>query len=76
MCVVSMVSDHYRDKWKDFGKQEGVTIPLSDWFEYQELKRKAKEYDERNNQPHCEKPDIADWEQKILDVLKEQGLIK
>ena len=64
MCVVSMVSDHYRE-----------TRPLPNfwtmeqWQEYQELKRKATQYDERNKEPHCEKGDLIQWEKSILDGL-------
>lgn len=76
MCTVSMIGDHYADKWRD--KPWYPTVepakPLAPQFhipavqisreEFEALKReveemkallkRAKEYDERNNEPGCE----------------------
>ena len=75
MCVVSMVTDHYQEKWPKNLEPEKVKITLAEWFEYQELKRKAQQYDERTKQPHCEKPGVDEWEQKIVEVLRKRGLL-
>jgi len=82
MCVVSMVGDHYKEKWipqpnqpftipvvpeDPIKKFEDLKIKLKPEItrqEFEDLKKeveemkkilqKAKEYDERTNQPHCE----------------------
>lgn len=67
MCVVSMVGDHFQDKWNQY--------PYIDWieraklnnvsrYEFEELKKeikemkdlltKAKIYDTQHNEPDCE----------------------
>lgn len=64
MCVVSMVSDHY------FGKYSQPTQwAWPTWDEYQELKRKAAEYDKLTNQPSCEKGDLDSREHAVHDYL-------
>lgn len=69
MCVVSMIGDHFQEKW---------TQPNYEWIKYyindpntpvsklefealkkevEEMKQlliKAKKYDEKNNEPNCE----------------------
>jgi hypothetical protein len=99
MCAVSMITDHYRDKWPlpDFGQIQMVPYPVpapplmdldaiqkalggkritqAEWDEYQELKRKAEEYDKRTNQPDCAKPGVAEWEAAIESVLVKRGLL-
>lgn len=80
MCVVSMIGDHYSDKWGDrwpgirtwpdtveypeTGVQPFNPIPIISREEFDAIKkeveemkallRRAKEYDERNNEPDCE----------------------
>ena len=80
MCVVSMITDHYRDKWPLPLPQSPVvpSIPYEQfpWAEYWELKRKAEEYDRRTNQPNCEKEDIKKWESEMERFLKEKGILK
>jgi hypothetical protein len=75
MCVVSMVTDHYQEKWPANLEPDKVKITLAEWFEYQELKKKAVQYDIRTRQPHCEKPGVDEWEQKIVEVLLKRGLL-
>ena len=97
MCVVSMVGDHYRDKWwpqqPNFPTQPftSPTIPI-DWElllkkpaptreefdvlkkEVEELKslsKRAKEYDEKNNEPNCE---IEDKMKFLREVAKLVGV--
>lgn len=85
MCVVSMVGDHYADKWRDkiwvekeqpfriypidiypaTKKPDGCVplVPVSreefdqlkrDVEEMKALLKRAKKYDEENNEPDCE----------------------
>lgn len=70
MCVVSMIGDHYRDALPDKhpfiweGTFPVPTLPAvsreefealrRDVLEMKELLKKAKAYDERNNEPDCE----------------------
>jgi hypothetical protein len=85
MCVVSMVTDHYREKWPVIplhpcGLPVGPLLPMKfitaeEWEEYQELKRKAAEYDAITNQPDCAKEGVAEWEKAYEDHLRERGLL-
>ena len=71
MCVVSMVTNHFHDKWpspNDWDKAK--------WEDYVEIKRKAEEYDRLTKQPDCHKPELPDIEKQIIDVLIKKGLIK
>lgn len=66
MCTVSMIGDHYDDKWKkpDYQKffNDFQTPPSR--YEFEVLKKeveemkalliRAKAYDEKNNEPNCE----------------------
>jgi hypothetical protein len=54
----------------------GYYITAEQWQEYQDLKKLAQDYDNRTGQPHCEKPDIQEWEAVIVKVLQDRGLIK
>lgn len=74
MCAVSMITDHFRDKWP-VNQLDGVWITRAQWNEYLVLKKKMEEYDKRTNQPDCVKLEVADWEKKIESVLKKRGLI-
>jgi hypothetical protein len=103
MCVVSMIGDHYRDKWEpkypDWVKWPEPTrtvqpfnpIPVITRQEFDDLKRevlemkellkRAKAYDEQNNEPDCEMDDKVALLRKIAalvgvsldDVLKPVG---
>lgn len=76
MCAVSMITDHYRDKWPvpiiDVNK---VQITFEQWREYQELKRLMEEYDKKTKQPDCVKPEVAEWEKSMEDFLKKKGIL-
>lgn len=52
-----------------------VEITKTEYEEYLALKKKAQEYDEKNKEPNCAKPEIEDWEQKIEAVLIKRGII-
>jgi hypothetical protein len=67
MCVVSMVGDYFNEKWKSPYYEEIFTgknpiDPSSQEFEalkkeveeMKQLLKRAKEYDEKNNEPDCE----------------------
>lgn len=64
MCVTSMVSDHYFDKYR-----QPVQWSWPTWDEYTELKRKAAEYDKRTGQTDCEKGDLPLRERAVHDFL-------
>lgn len=85
MCTYSMIADHFREKWPicpmpqtmplPYHWPNGVTITKDQWDEYQELKRKAQEYDARTGQPDCVKPEIEDWERAVESVLRRHGIL-
>lgn len=91
MCAVSMIGDHYADKWRD--QYPGIGIPWQSpplWpltpptaiiirAEFDALKRdveemkallkRAKEYDERNNEPDCEMEEKMDLLRKVAKLV-------
>ncbi len=85
MCVVSMIMDHYDDKWNKkiqepktikpdltpytFPKQPYITPEEIE--EFRTLLERAREYDKRNNEPDCE---MESKRQRILDLAKELGV--
>lgn len=62
MCVVSMVTDYYREQWEPRipqpyfipmpGSQPAVTD--AEILEFRKLLERAREYDRRTGQPDCE----------------------
>lgn len=65
MCTVSMIGDHYRDKWGgggigqgfpfgQYATQQDLDALRREVLEMKELLKRAVEYDKTNNQPHCE----------------------
>lgn len=85
MCAVSMVTDHYRDRWPSLfpinplqptsPPIDRIIISKEDWENYQKLKKAAEEYDKRNNEPECVKPGVEDWEKKIVEILTMHGIL-
>lgn len=75
MCAVSMITDHYKDKWPVNSYLEMISITRYQWEEYQKLKKAAEDYDRRTKQPDCVKPDVAEWEQRIEEFLKKKGIL-
>ncbi len=83
MCVYSMVAEHFGDKWQKIYPTTpyvpGITYPTpimppeeiekfrKDAKELEELLKKAKEYDERNNEPDCELDEKKKTLQDIAD---------
>lgn len=82
MCAVSAITDHFRDRWPvpiDYWTQPAmpsivpsIHITLEQYHEYQALKKKMEQYDSATGQPHCEKPEVTDWEKSLEKVLKEK----
>lgn len=94
MCVVSMIGDHYRDRWPDQypwaqpwvlppnGGAVTITWPSTpavsreefealrrDVLEMKELLKKAKAYDERNNEPECEVDEKMDVLRRVAKLV-------
>lgn len=68
MCVVSMISDWGRQKWPrpDPWLFPPTTLPRiptpQEYRDYQELVRKAREYDRIHQQPDCPDPEKLKWQ--------------
>lgn len=80
MCVVSMIGDHYHDKWNKpdyqdwFGRIDTITKEefnslKKEVEEMKELLKKAIKYDEINNQPHCEIEEKIATLKKVAELL-------
>ena len=95
MCVVSMVGDHYNQKWNEpvyrslidriqitgtnptvasynfnlVTKQEFDSLK-KEVEEMKELLKRAVEYDERNNEPHCEIEEKVEVLKKVAELLE------
>ncbi len=67
MCVVSMISQHYQEKWGQLGGGNlqntpgtpteqfvGGFVSQAEVNEFRALLERARAYDKRNNEPHCE----------------------
>lgn len=84
MCTVSMVMDHYHDKWKLGGYVAPNTLPRITLFptppptiskeeveEFRKLLDRAREYDKRNNEPNCE---LEEKKERLRALAKELGV--
>lgn len=80
MCVVSMVTDYYRDKWTSSQAPSWtITWPLISRQEFDQLQKevqemkelltRAKKYDEDNNEPHCEKEENVKLVKRIAELV-------
>lgn len=85
MCVVSMVGDHYDDKWRGPFSQKLVNTGKTYTFtgvsqkEFDDLKKevdemkklliRAKLYDEENEEPNCELEDKVAFLRKIAEAV-------
>lgn len=67
MCSVSMVTDHFMQQWP-LPQQ----FPPFRWPDYQELLRKAAEYDRLTGQPDCPAPDKVQWQQELERIMRER----
>jgi len=65
MCVVSMVIDHYRERWEPIQPQpqpywpwiivpQPPAIAPEEVAEFRRLLERAREYDKRHAEPDCE----------------------
>lgn len=87
MCAVSAITDYYREKWplrlEDYNLpylppsmahiETKIKVSAKEWAEYQELKRRMEEYDRLTGQPDCVKPEVADWEAKVKQIIDSQN---
>jgi len=85
MCVVSMIMDHFHNKWdkltwphKEIYPWQPQLSPLDiqlpskeEIEEFRKLLERAREYDKRNSEPDCE---LEEKKQKIRDLAKELGI--
>ena len=80
MCVVSMVGDHYNEKWNKpdysqiFNNLGNITRQEFDALkkeveEMKELLKRAKIYDEVNNEPNCEMENKVATLRKIAELF-------
>lgn len=82
MCAVSMVLDHYKDKWQDFYPIAQPDYKPNSYYdrleieklrkEVEELKKlvkRARQYDEDTGQKDCELVEKKEYLKKIADIL-------
>ncbi len=84
MCVVSMMMDHYQDKWRreldrintlpplvPIPAPPAPQIPQKDVEEFYKLLERARAYDKANSQPDCE---LEEKKQKLKELAKLLGV--
>ena len=80
MCVVSMVMDHYHDKWRPLVPQPlpypypvpaPSPITPAEVEEFRKLLERAREYDRKNNEPDCE---LEEKRKKVKDLADALGV--
>lgn len=78
MCAVSMIADHYHDKWSQppyipnaFPYLPIVMPTAAEIAEFHKLLDRAREYDKKYNQPDCE---LEEKKQKLTKLAKELGI--
>ena len=67
MCIVSMVMDRYKDDW---GRKNDYVPYVPDISEVNRLLeeiKKAKKHDDKHGLKDCEKPDLIEQMQKMID---------
>lgn len=82
MCVVSMIQEHYLNKWKQFPYDQ--TTPFNQPFtqqpqipsqaeidEFRKLLERAREYDKRNSEPDCE---LDSKKEALRELAKTWGI--
>lgn len=78
MCVMSMVMDHYQEKWEPRLYQTTLTVG-STWpaitpeevAEFRTLLERAREYDRSTGQPDCE---LDTKRQAVKSIAKQLGV--
>ena len=84
MCVVSMIMDHYGDKWGPLLPQPQPYTPFVPFVpmspppitpaeidEFRKLLERAREYDKRNNEPDCE---LEEKKRKVKELADALGI--
>lgn len=78
MCVVSMIGDHYQDKWNPVWNEIRLPSEVSkadfeklktEVEEMKKLLERAVEYDKKNNEPHCEKSEKVELLKKVAEFV-------
>ena len=76
MCSVSMIMDHFRDKWQQ--PPYILPQPYQVWqppitqdeiAEFRKLLERARKYDRDNGEPDCELQEKKDALKKIADAM-------
>lgn len=67
MCMVSAVLNYGQQTWQ--GSLGQPQAPVLGWQQYQELLRKAAEFDRISNQPDCHDPAKAAWYTKMEERM-------
>ena len=80
MCVVSMIMEHYTEKW-DAPRRYGDPIDYSlphfnppaispkEVAEFKRLLERAREYDKKHNEPDCELEEKRQALKRVADKL-------
>lgn len=68
MCAVSAVLNYGQQTWPNH--QQVLGQPIVGWPEYQELLRKAAEFDRISNQPDCHDPAKGEWYSKMEERMR------
>lgn len=86
MCVVSMIYDHYWDRWNPYRSPPVPEFPVpptvpvpppqpaitpEEIEEFRKLLERAREYDRKHNQPDCE---LEEKREKLRQLAKELGV--
>lgn len=74
MCTVSMIYDHFHDKWNEWRTAPSPAAPAITPEEIEEFRRlleRAREYDRRHGQPDCE---LEEKRRRLKDLAKELGV--
>lgn len=75
MCVMSMVMDHYGDKWQGYRQWPQPWSPpmpqitQDEVDEFRRLLERAREYDKAHNEPNCEMESKKERIRKLADDL-------
>lgn len=78
MCTVSMIMDHYREKWEPYLPYQPnpwvPNPPVPTHEEVEEFRRlldRARDYDRRHNEPNCE---LAEKRRVLKEIADQLGI--
>lgn len=87
MCAVSMIMDHFGEKWGQIGQPPpnwppptnpspyqqlgSPQITPQEIAEFRKLLERARKYDKENNQPDCE---LEQKKQLVRDLAEKHGI--